>query len=224
MRHRVSVARQCALLVLGLAVAGFGVALTTCAELGTSPISSLPLVAHYCVPGLSFGMTTFFINLLFVAAEVALLGRRFPPLQLAQVAVVFVFGVFIDLGMWVCALWSFKAYLPRLAEVVLGSAVLAVGIALQIHANLVFNPGEGVVKALCQVCHARFAWVKIGFDVSLVVLAVALSLAALHGVRGVREGTVAAAFAVGLCLRWAMPLLRPVKKALLVPTPRRAAP
>lgn len=125
MKHHVSVARQCALLICGLAVAGFGVALTTCAELGTSPISSLPLVAHYCVPSLSFGMTTFFINLLFVATEVALLRRKFPPLQFAQVAVVFVFGMFIDLGMWVCSFWSFQNYALRLAEVVLGSVALA---------------------------------------------------------------------------------------------------
>ena len=224
MRHHVSVARQCALLVCGLAVAGFGVALTTCAELGTSPISSLPLVAHYCVPPLSFGMTTFFINLLFVATEVALLGRKFPPLQFAQVAVVFVFGMFIDLGMWVCSFWSFQNYALRMVEVILGSVVLSLGIALQIHANLVFNPGEGCVKALCQVFHARFAWVKIAFDVSLVMIALFLSLAALHGVFGLREGTLVAAFAVGLSLRWAMPLCRPIKKLLLIPTPRALRP
>ena len=98
--------------------------------------------------------------------------------------------------------------------------MLSLGIALQIHANLVFNPGEGCVKALCQVFHARFAWVKIAFDVSLVLIALILSLAALHGVFGLREGTLVAAFAVGLSLRWAMPLCRPVKKFLLIPAPR----
>lgn len=99
-----------------------------------------------------------------------------------------------------------------------------IGIALQIHANLVFNPGEGCVKALCQVLHARFAWLKIAFEVSLVLMALILSLSALHGVFGLREGTLVAAFVVGLSLRWAMPLCRPAKKLLLVPVPRHREP
>ena len=91
---------------------------------------------------------------------------------------------------------------------------MAAGIALQIHADLIFNPGEGIVKALCRVTRTRFAWTKMGFDVSLVAVSLVLSLVALHAVRGLREGTIVAAFAVGLSLRWLVPLLRPVRRWL----------
>ena len=124
------------------------------------------------------------------------------------------FGVFIDLGMWVGGLWVPSAYWGRLAEVVVGSVVMAAGIALQIHADLIFNLGEGIVKALCRVTRTRFAWTKMGFDVSLVAVSLVLSLVALHAVRGLREGTIVAAFAVGLSLRWLVPLLRPVRRWL----------
>ena len=212
-RYHPNLVRQCLLLTGGLALAGLGVALTTRAGLGTSPISSLPYVLTFFTP-LTFGMATFAVNILFVLGQVALLGRGFPALQYAQLGVVLVFGLFIDLGMWVGGLWVPEAYWGRVAEVLAGSAVLAAGIALQIHADLLFNPGEGLVKALCRVTRARFAWTKMGFDVSLVASALLLSLLMLHAVRGLREGTVLAAFVVGLCLRWLVPLLRPVRRWL----------
>ena len=214
MRHyHPNLFRQCLLLTGGLALAGFGVALTTRAGLGTSPISSLPYVVTFITP-LSFGMTTFAINVFFVLGQVLILRRAFPVAQYGQLGVVLLFGLFIDLGMWLGGLWVPASYWGRLAEVALGSVVLAAGIALQIHADLLLNPGEGLVKALCRVTHVRFAWTKMGFDVSLVLLALTLSLVALHGVFGLREGTVVAAFAVGLSLRWMVPLLRPTRRWL----------
>lgn len=214
MRHyHPNLLRQCLLLAAGLALAGLGVALTTRAGLGTSPISSLPYVFTFLTP-LTFGAATFAVNLLFVLAQALLLGRAFPAVQYGQLGVVLLFGLFIDLGMWVGGLWVPTAYWGRMAEVLLGSVVLAAGIALQIHADLLFNPGEGLVKALCRVTRARFAWTKLGFDVSLVLLALALSLTALHTIRGLREGTLVAAFAVGLSLRWLVPLLRPTRRWL----------
>ena len=53
-----------ALLLAGLAVMAFGVALSIKAELGTSPISSLPYVTAV-ISGLSVGTTTIIVNSLF---------------------------------------------------------------------------------------------------------------------------------------------------------------
>lgn len=126
-RYHPNLVRQCLLLTGGLALAGLGVALTTCAGLGTSPISSLPYVFTFFTP-LSFGMATFAVNILFVLGQVALLGRGFPALQYAQLGVVLVFGLFIDLGMWVGGLWVPEAYWGRVAEVL---AAFAVGLCLR---------------------------------------------------------------------------------------------
>ena len=99
MRHyHPNLFRQCLLLTGGLALAGFGVALTTRAGLGTSPISSLPYVVTFITP-LSFGMTTFAINVFFVLGQVLILRRAFPVAQYGQLGVVLLFGLFIDLGM-----------------------------------------------------------------------------------------------------------------------------
>ena len=68
------------------------------AALGTSPISSVPYVLDLELP-LSFGETTFAMNLLFIIAQVGLLRRDFKPIQLLQVAVNLLFSTLIDVSM-----------------------------------------------------------------------------------------------------------------------------
>lgn len=58
-----------------------------------------------------------------------------------------------------------------------------------------------MVLAVCKVFPVPFARAKVGFDVTLVVLSCILSFLFLHGLVGVREGTVAAALLVGMVAR-----------------------
>ena len=64
------------LLLIGMFTAALGVALTTVADLGTTPISTVPYV-FTVLTGYSFGTTTFFVNIFLVAGQVLLLRRRF---------------------------------------------------------------------------------------------------------------------------------------------------
>lgn len=58
--------------------------------------------------------------------------------------------------------------------------------------------GEGVVLAVCKIFPVKFGFMKVGFDVTLVVIACILSLVFTGHLQGVREGTVAAALLVGM--------------------------
>ena len=82
--------------VAALFVMSLGIALVTRGNLGTTPISSLPLVSSYAT-NLTFGETTFLINLLFVAAQWVLLRRSINKvLLLAQIPITLAFSYFID--------------------------------------------------------------------------------------------------------------------------------
>lgn len=60
----------------GLLINSFGIAFITKAALGTSPVSSIPYVLDLAfVP--TFGETTFALNMVYIAAQVALLRRDF---------------------------------------------------------------------------------------------------------------------------------------------------
>lgn len=80
----------------------------------------------------------------------------------------------------------------------IGIFLVAVGVSLEVKANVVVLAGEGVVLAICQVVPIKFGYMKVGFDVTLVIVACILSFVFTEQIHGVREGTVAAAIMVGL--------------------------
>ena len=76
---------------------------------------------------------------------------------------------------------------------------MAVGVSFEVKAGVIVLAGEGVVLAICKVFpKVKFGYMKVGFDVTLVIIACILSLSFTGQLQGVREGTVAAALLVGM--------------------------
>lgn len=176
--------------VAALFVMSLGIALVTRGNLGTTPISSLPLVSSYA-SGLTFGETTFFINLLFVAAQWPLLRKSINKLLLlSQIPITFAFSYFIDTSMQITEFLSSDIYWKCFAVSMLGNVVLGLGVALEVFAGAAALPGEGLVLAVSTVLHKPFSSVKIANDVILVLLALLLSYCVFHEIHGLREGTV----------------------------------
>ena len=180
----------------GVLINSFGVALITRAALGTSPISSLPYVLSFRFP-VTLGQFTFAMNLFFILGQVLLLRRDFQPIQLLQVAVNAVFSAFIDVSMGLLS-WLEISSLPMAVLVlVLGRAVLAFGISVEVAPRVLMVPGEGIVQAIAAVTGWRFGNVKVGFDAALVSTALVLSLLFFHRLQGLGAGTILSALAVG---------------------------
>ena len=180
----------------GVLINSFGVALITRAALGTSPISSLPYVLSFRFP-VTLGQFTFAMNLFFILGQVLLLRRDFQPIQLLQVAVNAVFSAFIDVSMELLS-WLEISSLPMAVLVlVLGCAVLAFGISVEVAPRVLMVPGEGIVQAIAAVTGWCFGNVKVGFDAALVATALVLSLLFFHRLQGLGAGTILSALAVG---------------------------
>jgi uncharacterized membrane protein YczE len=175
---------------------GLGISLVTRSALGTSPISSVPWVLSLALP-VTFGEFTFAITLLFFIAELLIMGKTFPRLQYFQIIVALFLGTFVDVGMFLSAGVNPGVYPEQIAIVLLGSVILALGIFLQVTANVILNPGEGLVRAIAEKTHKRFGIVKVMFDSTLVVSAAGISFAAFGTIQGLREGTVISAILVG---------------------------
>ena len=200
--------------VAALFVMSLGIALVTRGNLGTTPISSLPLVSSYA-SNLTFGETTFLINLLFVVAQWLLLRRSINKvLLLAQIPITFAFSYFIDTSMKFTEFLSSDVYWKCLAVSMLGNVVLGLGVALEVFSGAAALPGEGLVLAVSTVLHTPFSSVKIANDVILVLLVLLLSYCVFHGIRGLREGTVISALCVGVCVKlWLSGLTKLFKRA-----------
>lgn len=188
--------------VAALFVMSLGIALVTRGSLGTTPIYSLPLVSSYA-SSLTFGETTFLINLLFVAAQWVLLRRSINKvLLLAQIPVTLAFSYFIDTSMKFTEFLSSDVYWKCFAVSMIGNVVLGLGVVLEVYSGAAALPGEGLVLAVSTVLHRPFSSVKIANDVILVLLALLLSYCVFHEVHGLREGTVISALCVGVFVKF----------------------
>ncbi len=69
---------------------------------------------------------------------------------------------------------------------------------MEVHSKKITLAGEGLILVVCKVAPIKFGNMKVILDVSLVVISYILGLIFAGGIKGVREGTVAAALFVGL--------------------------
>lgn len=204
--------RRAALFAFGVATAGLGVALSTQAGLGATPISSVPWVLTRAT-SLSYGTLTLLMNLLFILAQIAILRRRFAPFQLLQIPATALFGLCIDGGMWLTRPLVTTTYPLQLVLLVGGAALLAVGIVCQVHSDFLCVPGDALVKTVAQTFKLRLSRVKTAFDATLVLAALLVSWALLRRIEGAREGTVLGVFLVGWLVGIALPRLRGLRKS-----------
>lgn len=185
------------LLFIGLAITAFGIAFSIQADLGTSPISSTPYVISRFTP-FSVGNLTILLHCVFILLQIAILRKNYDPIQLMQLPVAFVFGYLNDFALFVLQDVTYHSYFGQWALCLIGILLVAIGVSFEVTANVVTLAGEGLVLAICKVTPIKFGYMKVIIDVSLVCIAVLLSLIFLKRVEGVREGTLAAAIFVGL--------------------------
>lgn len=196
-RSAASLIKRYLFLCAGLCIMAFGVAFSIEADLGTSPISSLPYVISHLTP-LSVGNTTILMHCAFILIQILILRRKYDPLQLIQLPVAFLFGYLTDFAVWALDKVTYNTYWQQWILCILGILLVAIGVSFEVTANVVTLAGEGVVLAICKVCPVKFGYMKVAFDVTLVLISCILSLVFLGGLYGVREGTIAAAVLVGL--------------------------
>ena len=199
------------LVILGSFFMGLGIALTKCAGLGLSTISSVPNVLSIKFTFLTLGTWSAMWNLIMILAQIIILGRKFKPEQFMQIPVSIVFGWFTDLGVWAFSYIPATLYVVKLLMTMLGVTVLAFGISVTVIADRVLNPAEAIVKVIAEKLNREFSNLKIMFDVFCVALAVVLSLVFFDfRILGVREGTIIAMLGTGVLIKF---FVKHLKKA-----------
>lgn len=187
--------------LVGIFVMSVGIAMTVHSKIGTTPISSIPLLMSH-VTAFTLGQYTVAINVVLLIAQIIILGRRFEPIQYLQLPAAFVFGAFCDLSVWLLRdLQPPDVYPWQLLYSAVGSLVLGVGVWLQVTPRVLMLAGDGISAAVSQVTGREFGTVKIVIDSILVTIAAVLSLILLSALYGVREGTVLSAVLVGWVVR-----------------------
>lgn len=186
--------------LLGLFISSLGVSLVTKANLGTSPISSIPYVLSLNYP-LTLGNFTIIFNLLLIVLQIIILRKIFKIENILQIPVSIAFGYFIDFTMYLFAWVNPQNYLIKLITLFIGCLILGFGVYLEVLADVVMLPGESFVRSIVVTWNTNFGNTKVIFDTSMTVTAAILSFVFFHKLNGIREGTVVCALLVGFIAR-----------------------
>ena len=219
--------RRYALFVVSLFINAFGISFITKALLGTSPVTSIMYVLSMFT-SLTIGQWTILINLLFVACELLLMTwqelKSDLRMYLLQIPISLCFGTFIDCSMSILHWLEPHSYPMQILSLLVGCFILAVGIALEVKVSVAMVSGEYFVKVIAHRFRGEFGFVKLGFDVTLVMLACVLSFIFMGEIRGVREGTVVAALLVGPIVHYISPCYRVLDRWIKADAQAPAAP
>ena len=197
-----SMVRRYALFLTGLFIASLGVAFSTKAGLGTSPVASVPYSVSLVSPLLSFGSWLNLLSLIQILVQVAVLKGKCNWLEIAvQTVLAFVYGYLTDFSCWLIRGIPVNGYAVQFGYMLLGCVILAFGIWVQFRGGVAMLPGEAMNRAISKVTGRRYENVKIFFDILYITLAALICLVFLGELKGVREGSVIAALAVGVIIR-----------------------
>ena len=186
-------------LFVGISLMSIGIALAKLAQLGTSPISSIPNVMSYITP-LSIGNLTMIFMVLMIFLQMVILREVNLPIIL-QIVPGLAFGGLIDVFVDVFTNLGLPAlmghYLEQLAFTLLGMVVLSLGVFFEVNSRSILIPGEGLVVALTLRTKKPFGKLKMYTDLTMVAVALVISLLYFQGLVGIREGTIIAALFTG---------------------------
>lgn len=186
--------------LIGLFIMTLGVSMSVKSNLGVSPVSSIPYTIT-CITGLEMGKATILFHIVLVALQILILRKAFKIKNLLQVVVGVVFGYYTTFSNYLFSFLPTPDNIIVRMMLMLGSTVLiAVGIFFYLPADIIPLAGEGAMKAVSDKTHIIFDKVKIGFDVTMVLISLVACLIVLKAFGSVGVGTVVAAVLVGAIL------------------------
>lgn len=201
------------LYVVGLFFMALGVAFAVNSDLGVSPVTSLPYVVSL-IADTALGTCVIAVYGVYIVLQILILRREFRLINLTQILFSTVFGYFTDFTKWLLADFALPTYAGQLAMLAISIVAVAFGVFLYMETDLVPMPMEGLTQAIARKAGKPFHNVKIVVDCTSVVIGIVLSLVFLHGLLGIREGTVITAIVVGKVMGLFKKSLQPVVQKL----------
>lgn len=200
--------------VLGLLIMAFGVAISVNSELGVSTVNSLPYEISL-ISGINLGTCVIIVFGCYIVVQIVLLRKQFKWINLTQIIFSTIFGYFVDFAEFVVGDFAIPTYFGKLVMLAISIVMIALGVSMYVGTKLINMPMEGMTSAITDLLPGKsFHQVKIVVDCIVVVVSLLLSLLCLHGLYGVREGTVLCALLVGYTMKPIQKVLLPVMERI----------
>lgn len=184
--------------VVGMFILAIGLTLNTKANLGVSPIISVPYSISQ-ITGLNFGDLTFVVYAIFVVIQIIihirLKNHKRIVSDILQLPLSLIFTRLLNI---------FSTYIPTAQNlgirfIVLTLAIICTGVgaAMSLSMQLVPNPGDGIVQSLAEGFNKSVGLTKNLFDCFNLCITLCISIFIAHQIVGVGIGTVIAVLGVG---------------------------
>lgn len=190
----------------GVLLVGIGVAFNNCTGFGNDPIG-IVYDGIRSISGMNqaqLGMASNVVNVVLLVF-LFFAGRRY--VSVGTFVYLIPYGFCVDLGNFLYRQLAFSDAFPlRVAFSVIGCTLLCLGVAIYITVDIGVDPFTGLVLVLWGVVKKEYRYVKIGFDLAMVILGTILG-----GKLGVV--TVVTALAVGPIIQMFMGVLKKIGSA-----------
>ena len=180
----------------GLFLSALGVSFSIKAELGASPLGCCPAVFSPAL-GFSVGTGVWILCFIAIAVQIAVLRRRFSPVQLLQIPVALFYGYMTDLTTLMITPLPEDGLFWAVLYCALGIVLLGGGIFVTMAAELIVLSPDAALRAISSVSGWAYSRLKIIMDCFLVASATVGSLLIYGRLYQVGVGTFAAAVLVG---------------------------
>ena len=183
--------------LFGLFIMAIGVAVSIKANLGVSPVSSIPYTMTV-VWGIEMGKATILFHSFVVFIQFLISRKDFKLKSLLEVVVGIIFGYYMTFcNSVVGRIPEPKDMSGRIALLVASVILVAIGLFFYLKANIMPMAAEGCMQAITAKTGMQFSKIKVIFDSSMVLISFTICMVVIHGLGSVGIGTILAAVLVG---------------------------
>lgn len=186
---------------LGLFLLALATALSKAANLGMSMIAAPSYLLHLRIPGLSFGIADYLVQILALAV-LLLTIRKVKFSYLLTFATALLYGFMLNGVTALVDLIDNSSLLSRILLYSSGIVICSASIALLFKSYIPPAAHELFVKGLCAHFSLPLGRVKIAYDCTLLGLSIVMSLLFFARLEGIGIGTVVCAFVNGPLIRF----------------------
>ncbi|CEA02867.1 hypothetical protein BN1048_01877 [Jeotgalicoccus saudimassiliensis] len=181
-----------------------GVSLSIQANLGVSPVSSLPY-ALTLTTGISIGMMTIAANIMFIVIQIFLSKRFNFRESVVQILIAFLFGFMMDFTLYLIQMMPApESLLMRFVFVGLSLFVVSFGLLGYFSAKFPLMPYDELTHVISEKFRMQFGKAKVASDLTNVIAAAVICLIFINSPGSIGIGTLLAAYFVGKIVGWMM--------------------
>ena len=197
-------------LFLALSLIALGISLIVKAAIGQSTLSGLSYNLGVIL-NIRQGTMMGWVNFMFFAGQIAFLKKNLGIKHVFQLGMIMISTILTNFFLYDFPwgwLPAFPNYPFQLVLLLVGIAIMALGIALMMVLDFVFMPYEGFIQLMAEAFHWSFGTLRRNIDILVVVVSLILIFAFKIPNVSVREGTVLFALLVGTLNHIFIPILK----------------